>query len=86
MEVYTIKKSLHLVLEYSKYDLEMIIKDKKIVFMPADIKSWLFMLLRGIDYCHRHWVLHRVSFRCRRSLLFVLSTLSPCRISSQTIC
>lgn len=54
------KTNLNLVLEYLDSDLEQIIKDKSILFMPADIKSWMMMMLRGLDHCHRNWVLHRV--------------------------
>jgi cyclin-dependent kinase 7 len=51
--------SLNLVLEYLDTDLERLIKDKSIVFAPADIKSWMAMMLRGLEYCHRHYFLHR---------------------------
>ena len=57
--VYIIKGSLHLVLEYFPWDLEMIIKDKSIIFMPGDIKAWLWMLLNALDACHKQWILHR---------------------------
>ncbi|CAG8753207.1 27804_t:CDS:2, partial [Dentiscutata erythropus] len=40
-------------------DLEMIIKDKSLVFISADIKSWMLMTLRGLHHCHRNWILHR---------------------------
>ncbi|CCV00362.1 unnamed protein product [Malassezia sympodialis ATCC 42132] len=51
--------SINLVLEYLNTDLEAIIKDRSLVFRANDIKSWMFMLCRGIEYCHRHWCLHR---------------------------
>lgn len=51
--------SLNLVLEYLDTDLERLIKDKSIVFAPADIKSWMAMLCRGLEYCHCHFFLHR---------------------------
>lgn len=62
MEVYFHKTNLNLVLEYLESDLEMIIKDKSILFMPGDVKHWMLMTLRGLDHCHRNWILHRV--RC----------------------
>lgn len=37
----------------------MIIKNKKVIFQPADIKSWLIMMLRGLEHCHRNFILHR---------------------------
>ncbi|KAJ1036643.1 hypothetical protein NDA13_000174 [Ustilago tritici] len=36
-----------------------LIKDKALIFTQADIKSWMAMLCRGMEYCHRNWVLHR---------------------------
>ena len=51
---------MNLVLEYLESDLEMVIKDKSVVFMPSDIKSWMLMTLRGLEHCHRCWILHRV--------------------------
>ncbi|CAO3569951.1 unnamed protein product [Mortierella alpina] len=59
MDVYFHKTNLNLVLEYLESDLEMIIKDKSIVFMPGDVKHWMLMALRGLDHCHRNWILHR---------------------------
>lgn len=47
-------------LEYLNTDLEAIIKDRSLVFRAGDIKSWMFMLCRGLEYCHRNWCLHRV--------------------------
>lgn len=61
MEVFFHKTNLNLVLEYLESDLEMIIKDKSIVFTAGDVKHWMLMTLRGLDHCHRNWVLHRVS-------------------------
>ncbi|GAA5812159.1 hypothetical protein MFLAVUS_005609 [Mucor flavus] len=59
IDVFSHKTNLNLVLEYLDSDLEQVIKDKSILFMPADIKSWLLMMLRGLDHCHRHFILHR---------------------------
>lgn len=61
IDVFSHKTNLNLVLEYLDSDLEQVIKDKSILFMPADIKSWLLMMLRGLDHCHRHFILHRVN-------------------------
>ncbi|KAK9240429.1 kinase-like domain-containing protein [Lipomyces kononenkoae] len=52
-------RSLNLVLEYLSADLEMVIKDRSIVFTAADIKSWMHMTMAGLHHCHRHNVLHR---------------------------
>lgn len=50
-------------LEFLDTDLEIIIKDRSLVFLPADIKSWMAMTFRGLEFCHRNWILHRV---CKR--------------------
>ncbi|KIY73317.1 CMGC/CDK/CDK7 protein kinase [Cylindrobasidium torrendii FP15055 ss-10] len=59
LDVFSSKKNLNLVLEFLDSDLELIIKDHSLVFLPADIKSWLAMTFRGLEYCHRNFVLHR---------------------------
>ncbi|KAI8386550.1 Serine/threonine-protein kinase KIN28 [Nakaseomyces glabratus] len=51
--------NLNLVLEYLPTDLEVVIKDKSILFTPADIKSWMLMSVRGVHHCHRNFILHR---------------------------
>lgn len=53
------KNFLHLVLEYCDFDLEHVIKNKNIVLLPADIKAWMFMLLRGLYECHNNFIIHR---------------------------
>lgn len=52
--------SLNMVLEFLDTDLERLIKDSQVVFTSADIKGWMAMVCRGIEYCHRHYILHRV--------------------------
>ncbi|KAI7856111.1 kinase-like domain-containing protein [Circinella umbellata] len=59
IDVFSHKKNLNLVLEYLDSDLEQVIKDRSILFMPGDIKAWMLMTLRGLDHCHRHFILHR---------------------------
>lgn len=59
VDVFSSANNLNLVLEFLPCDLEVLIKDKSIIFTPADIKSWLLMTLRGIHHCHRNFILHR---------------------------
>lgn len=40
-------------------DLEIIIKDRSLTLSAADVKSYIQMVLQGLDFCHKHWVLHR---------------------------
>jgi cyclin-dependent kinase 7 len=60
IDIYPSKNSLNLVLEFLDSDLEILIKDKSIIFQPADVKSWMLMMMRGIHHCHKNFVLHRV--------------------------
>jgi cyclin-dependent kinase 7 len=60
LDVFSAKTNLNLVLEFLDADLEIIIKDRSNVFLPADIKSWMVMTLRGLEFCHRNFILHRV--------------------------
>ncbi|KAG7664482.1 uncharacterized protein J8A68_001988 [[Candida] subhashii] len=59
IDVFSTTNNLNLVLEFLPCDLEVLIKDKSIVFKSSDIKSWLLMTLRGIHHCHRNFILHR---------------------------
>ncbi|ODV84623.1 hypothetical protein CANARDRAFT_8605 [[Candida] arabinofermentans NRRL YB-2248] len=51
--------NLNLILEFLPSDLEMIINNKKIMIVPANIKAWMLMTLRGLHHCHRNGILHR---------------------------
>lgn len=50
---------LRKVFEYMESDLEALIKDRTLILSEADVKSYMQMLLRSLDFCHSHWVLHR---------------------------
>ena len=60
IEVFPSKKNINLVLEFLDSDLEKVIKDKSVLFSAADIKSWMWMILKGIQECHSRWIIHRV--------------------------
>ena len=59
VDIFMAYDNLNLVLEFLPSDLEVIIKDRSILFTPADIKSWMLMTLRGVHHCHRNFILHR---------------------------
>ncbi|BGP17384.1 hypothetical protein JCM10213_002867 [Rhodosporidiobolus nylandii] len=59
LDVFSTSSNLNLVLEFLTTDLEAVIRDKQLVFQQADIKSWMVMMMKGLEFCHRNWVLHR---------------------------
>ncbi|KAK8858786.1 hypothetical protein IAR55_003016 [Kwoniella newhampshirensis] len=59
LDVFSVKQNINLVLEFLDTDLEAVIRDKALIFQNADIKSWMAMSLRGLEYIHRNGVLHR---------------------------
>lgn len=61
LAVFSSKSNLNLVLEFLTTDLEYLIRNKTLLFLPGDVKSWMQMTLRGLEVCHRNGVLHRVS-------------------------
>lgn len=61
LDVFSNKSNLNLVLEFLDTDLEAVIRDKALVFQGVDVKSWMLMTMKGLDFCHTNWILHRVS-------------------------
>eukprot|EP00607_Mallomonas_marina_P005337 CAMPEP_0182437512 /NCGR_PEP_ID=MMETSP1167-20130531/85087_1 /TAXON_ID=2988 /ORGANISM="Mallomonas Sp, Strain CCMP3275" /LENGTH=131 /DNA_ID=CAMNT_0024630455 /DNA_START=238 /DNA_END=633 /DNA_ORIENTATION=- len=60
LDVYLADTALHLVFEFCPTDLEVIIKAKQDIFIsPADVKTYMHMLLSGLEYCHSRFILHR---------------------------
>lgn len=59
IDVYIKYDDIHLVLEFIDTDLESIIKNKNIIFLPGDIKSWMIMLLSGVYSLHEKFLIHR---------------------------
>ncbi len=59
IDVFSQKQNLNLILEFLIADLEMLIKDRSIIFSPSDVKSWMLMTLRGLFYLHSRFILHR---------------------------
>jgi len=53
------EKNLWIVYEYMETDLKKIIEDRMIQLSASDCKSYMFMLLSGIEYLHSNWILHR---------------------------
>ncbi|KAG8990501.1 TFIIH complex serine/threonine-protein kinase subunit kin28 [Tulasnella sp. JGI-2019a] len=60
LDVFSSETNLNLVLEILNSDLEVVIRDRTIPFFKSqDVKSWMAMTIRGLEFCHRNWVLHR---------------------------
>lgn len=59
LDVFGHKSNVSLVFEFVNTDLEVIIKDQKIVLTPANIKSYMIQTLKGLEYLHMNWIMHR---------------------------
>lgn len=59
LDTFVHERSIHIVLEYVETNLENVIKNPDKIIMPADIKAWMLMILRGVYECHRLFIMHR---------------------------
>ncbi|KAI5186245.1 cyclin-dependent kinase 7 [Nematocida homosporus] len=59
LDVFEQDKHIHIVLPYMESNLEVIVRSKKLVFMPQDVKAWMLMICRGLYECHSRYILHR---------------------------
>eukprot|EP00126_Sphaerothecum_destruens_P005982 Sdes_comp19150_c0_seq2m9907 len=59
IDVYGQKGAINLVFEFMDTDLEVLIKERDVVFKAGDVKSIMIMTLEGLEYLHKNWVLHR---------------------------
>ncbi|CAB3360612.1 Hypothetical predicted protein [Cloeon dipterum] len=59
LDVFGQKSNVSLVFDFMDTDMEILIKDSTIVLTPANIKAYMVMTLRGLEYLHMNWVLHR---------------------------
>ncbi|POM64011.1 CMGC/CDK/CDK7 protein Kinase [Phytophthora palmivora] len=59
LDVFVANDTMNVVFELLPSNLDDVIKDKAVVLTAADIKTYMQMLLRGLAYCHEHYVLHR---------------------------
>ncbi|XP_063955786.1 cyclin-dependent kinase 7-like [Lytechinus pictus] len=53
------RSNISLVFDFMETDLEVIIKESSLVLTPAHIKAYTMMALRGLEYLHSNWILHR---------------------------
>lgn len=59
MDVFGYRSNISLVFDFMDIDLEVVIKESKIVLTPANIKAYSIMTLKGLEYLHSHFILHR---------------------------
>ncbi|KAM3177002.1 hypothetical protein ACTXT7_005378 [Hymenolepis weldensis] len=61
LDVFSQDFGVCLVFEYMESDLDAVIRDPNIVLTPANIKSLSLQvhLLKGVEYLHAIWILHR---------------------------
>ncbi|XP_022650703.1 cyclin-dependent kinase 7-like [Varroa jacobsoni] len=59
LDVFGQKSDISLVFDFMITDLEAIIKDSRIILYPAHVKCYILQCLRGLEYLHHNWILHR---------------------------
>jgi len=58
-EVISAKNVLYLVFEYVKYDMKKYLKAKGSPPSEDTVKKFIYQLIAGLEYCHKHRILHR---------------------------
>ena len=53
------KSNISLIFDYMDTDLEVLIHDTAILLTAGHIKAYVLMTLKGLEYLHAYWVLHR---------------------------
>ncbi len=66
--------NISLVYDFMDTDLEEVIRDREnIVLTPSHIKSYMIMMLTGLEFLHANWILHRVIFEyCNLSIILLI--------------
>lgn len=59
LDVFGQKSNVSLVFDFMDTDLEVIIKDNTIILTLSHIKSYMLQTLKGLEYLHNNWILHR---------------------------
>lgn len=59
VDVFGHKSNISLVMDFMDTDLEVIIKDPTIILTGPNIKSYILQTIQGLEYLHKHWILHR---------------------------
>ncbi|XP_003745813.2 cyclin-dependent kinase 7 [Galendromus occidentalis] len=59
LDVFGHQSDISLVFDYMITDLETLIKDTRVILYPAHVKCYTLQCLKGLEYLHLNWVLHR---------------------------
>lgn len=59
LDVFGKDSSISLVFEIMETDLEQVLHEKRIWLSFAHIKSYILMTLKGLEYLHKNFILHR---------------------------
>lgn len=59
LEVFRRKGKLHLVFEYVEKTILEVLEKKPNGLDEMDVRKYMYQLLRGIEYCHSHNIIHR---------------------------
>lgn len=77
VDVFLIHEDLNLVFEFCETDLESILMEQSVVLKPEHIKCHMRMLLEGIGFLHKNFVLHRVRERALTRLVLPMAAAVP---------
>lgn len=53
------RDSLYIVFEFLDYDLKKYLKTLAKPPSKEQVKSFVYQIIKGIDYCHAHRIMHR---------------------------
>jgi len=51
--------SIYIVMEFVEHDLKTLLETMKVPFLPAEAKTVIQQLLKGVHHLHDNWILHR---------------------------
>lgn len=60
-DVFGHRSNVSLVFDFMETDLEVIIRESRLILSSANIKAYMIMTLKGLNYLHNSWILHRVN-------------------------
>jgi cyclin-dependent kinase 7 len=71
------KSNVSLVFDFMDTDMEVLIKDTSLVLTPANVKAYTLMTLKGLEYLHTNWILHRVENYFKSAAMLDFNTNIP---------